>query len=218
MNILIADDHPLYRMALATMLAELDEDITVIEADNFNKVINCIRDDENKINLLLLDLYMSGGNWREIIAIIHTEKPDIPIIIISSSESIEDTTLAMESGAHGYIPKSLGKKEILDSIKLMLSSGISITPRISTMLNISSTGIKENEIQLAVNNLTPRQREVLIEIVAGKSNKSIARDLNMVEGTVKLHVAAILRTLSVSNRTQAALLASQIDLSNIKPD
>lgn len=206
MNILIADDHPLYREALGSMLMELDSNVNILEAETFQEVESYTDNIEVQIDLILLDLYMSDGDWKQVISDIRNTRPDTPLIVISSSESQEDANLVMESGAHGYIPKSLGKDEILHAIQLMISKEISIRPRISTPIKVS-------DINQAINYLTPRQREVLIEIGAGKSNKIIARELNMTEGTVKLHVAAILKTLGVQNRTQAALIATQINLS-----
>lgn len=217
MKILIADDHPLYRQALATILADLDEDVQILEAGTFDEVVEHTASEETPPDLILLDLYMSGGDWGTVIADLHRQRPEIPIIVISASDSRRDTERAMRAGSFGYIPKSLGKDEILGAIRLILSGSVSVQPRPddpSQCEVLHGVGLEhdKNELRARIANLTPRQRDVLQEIAAGKSNKLIARTLNMHEGTVKLHVASILKCLDVANRTQAAIIANQFDV------
>jgi DNA-binding NarL/FixJ family response regulator len=208
MNILIADDHPLYREALELVIKELDDEVVIHQAETFHEVLSQIDNHGVKLDLILLDLYMEGGNWKDIISKLAHEMPEVPVIVITSSESHEDAHQAMEAGAHGYIPKSLGKQDILNAINLIRSQNISIYPRLREN-NEHHKGEEEHERAIA--KLTPRQREVLIKIGAGKSNKIIARELSTTEGTVKLHVAAILKTLGVTNRTQAALISNRYE-------
>lgn len=214
MKILIADDHPLYREALATILTDLDRDVQILEAGSFHEVMALSTEAEPPFDLIMLDLYMSGGDWEAVIADLHQQCPATPIIVISASDSRRDTERAMRAGAFGYIPKSLGKQEILSAIRLILSGSLSVRPRPDDTPQPHGTEQEHDrdEWRSMIANLTPRQRDVLKEIAAGKSNKLIARALNMHEGTVKLHVASILKGLGVANRTQAALIASQIDV------
>lgn len=217
MKILIADDHPLYRQALATVLLDLDEDVQILEAGTFHEVEAFIASMETPFDLILLDLYMSGGDWGAVIAELHRQRPETPIIVISASDSRRDTDRAMRAGAFGYIPKSLGKQDILSAIRLILSGNVSVQPRpedASPWEAPQGAGLEHerNELRARIADLTPRQRDVLREIAVGKSNKLIARTLNMHEGTVKLHVASILKCLDVTNRTQAAIIVNQLDL------
>lgn len=217
MRILIADDHPLYREALATVLMDLDENVQILEAGTFDEVVQHTAGDEGTpLDLILLDLYMSGGDWGTVIADLHRQRPEIPIIVISASDSRRDTERAMRAGSFGYIPKSLGKQEILSAIRLILSGSVSVQPRSDDSSQCEALqgvglGHDRNELRARIANLTPRQRDVLREIASGKSNKLIARALNTHEGTVKLHVASILKCLGVANRTQAAIIANRLD-------
>lgn len=215
MKILIADDHPLYREALASALGDLDDEVEILEAGTFEEVV--AHSTETPLDLILLDLYMSGGDWGAMIAELRRGHPETPVIVISASDSRRDMERAMGAGAFGYIPKSLGKEEILSAIHLILSGNVSVQPRPpehaedQEVLHALSQVHGRNELRARIADLTPRQRDVLREIAAGKSNKLIARALNMTEGTVKLHVAAILKCLGVPNRTQAAIIANRLD-------
>lgn len=213
LNILIADDHPLYRGALASVLKELESDVHLLEASDFNETLGVIVDKEVSLDLILLDLFMSGGDWATVIEEIRKLRPRTPLVVISSSDSPRDAEQAMAAGCCGFIPKTLGKAQILDSLRLILSCGVNVTPRLGTGEQPSqpSDGELDAERLLQrVARLTPRQQEVLQELRHGKSNKLIARKLDMTEGTVKLHVAAILRQTGVANRTQAAILAHKL--------
>lgn len=213
MNILIADDHPLYREALAAVLDELEPGVKIFQADTFDDVIGCVSDMDVELDLILLDLYMGLGDWGAVIEKLRLCRPATPVIVISGSDSRRDAERAMKAGSYGYIPKSMKKDEILSAIRLILTSGVCVQPRdtqaccqpdMPVMMNRDDIGSR-----LAA--LTARQRDVLAEIGAGKSNKQIARSLGMTEGTVKLHVAAILKCLGMANRTQAAIIAHQLN-------
>lgn len=208
MNILIADDHPLYREALELVIRNLEDGLNIHHAESFQEVLQWIGEPGEKLDLILLDLYMGGGDWRDIIKILTEEMPETPVVVITSSESTEDAHQAMAAGAHGYIPKSLGKQDILNALKLIRSQNIAVYPRLNS--RTGDEGVAD-EHAAAISKLTPRQKEVLSKIGAGKSNKIIARELSTTEGTVKLHVAAILKTLGVTNRTQAALISNRYE-------
>ena len=212
LNILIADDHPLYRGALATALSELDSEVHVLEAADFSETMTFIVDGGIHLDLILLDLFMSGGDWPTVIEEIRGLRPSTPLVVVSSSDSARDAERAMAAGCSGFIPKALSKSQILDSLRLILSCGIHVTPRIEARERPQHSGVKvdTDAVHKSIESLTPRQREVLWELSDGKPNKLIGRKLNMSEGTVKLHVAAILRQTGVANRTQAAILAHKL--------
>ncbi|MCK8516515.1 response regulator transcription factor [Methylonatrum kenyense] len=216
-RILIADDHPLYRGALASVLAELESEVDILEAADFNDTMEFIVHRETSLDLILLDLFMSGGDWPTVIEEIRGLRPHTPLVVISSSDSPRDAERAMAAGCCGFIPKALGKDEILNSLRLILSCGVNVTPRVGEAKDKSDgSGVRLgiDGVRERVSQLTPRQNDVLQELRDGKSNKLIARKLNMTEGTVKLHVAAILRQTGVANRTQAAILAHKLEEEN----
>jgi DNA-binding NarL/FixJ family response regulator len=214
MNILIADDHPLYREALATVLDDLEPGVRVHQAATFDEVIARVLDPSLTFDLILLDLYMGAGDWNAVIEKVRVCCPQTPVIVISASASRADSERAMRAGAYGYIPKAMKTDEMLSAIRLIVTGGVCIQPR-DTGAEPDRSGISitcqcQKDIDSRLSLLTARQRDVLVEIGTGKSNKLIARSLGMTEGTVKLHVAAILKCLGMANRTQAAVVAHQL--------
>ncbi len=220
MKILIADDHPLYREALASVLDGLGPGVQIYQAETFDEVIECVSDRTVDLDLILLDLYMGAGDWGSVIEQLRERRPDTPIIVISGSDSREDAERAMNAGSFGYIPKSMKKDEMLSAIRLIVSGGVCVQPRDLKPAGGPSgaTATRTNDADSPIAQLTSRQREVLAELVAGRSNKLIARSLGMAEGTVKLHVAAILKCFGTSNRTQAAILAHRFIASQDRSD
>ncbi|CFX30462.1 Two-component response regulator [Candidatus Filomicrobium marinum] len=213
MNILVADDHPLYREALASILDGLGPNIRIFQAETFDEVIDCVSTINVDLDLILLDLYMGSGDWHSVVEKLHVCRPTTPVIVISGSDSRVDAERAMKAGCYGYIPKSMKKDEMLSAIRLILTGRVCIQPRNDGRPTNQSDppAIKPDSEDARIALLTSRQRDVLAEIGTGKSNKLIARSLGMTEGTVKLHVAAILKCLGTENRTQAALVAHQLN-------
>lgn len=213
MNILVADDHPLYREALVSVLDGLGPDIHIVQAETYAEVIERVSSHNVDFDLILLDLYMGAGDWSQIIEKLRLCQPGTPIIVVSGSDSPGDAERAIKAGSYGYIPKTMKKEEMLSAIRLLLTGQISIQPRggrrATDPSDAPATKPDSADNRLAL--LTGRQRDVLSEIGAGKSNKLIARTLGMTEGTVKLHVAAILKCLGTENRTQAAIVAHQFN-------
>lgn len=213
MNILIADDHPLYREALSTVLDGLGPGIRIFQAETFDEVVEQVSDRNIDLDLILLDLYMGAGDGGAVIEKLRVWRPRTPVIVISGSDSRKDAERAMKAGSYGYIPKSMKKDEMLSAIRLILTGGVCVQPRdmgpAAAFSDVPFSPTDEIDSRIAL--LTARQRDVLTEIGAGKSNKLIARTLGMTEGTVKLHVAAILKCLGMANRTQAAIAAHHLN-------
>ena len=136
---------------------------------------------------------------------IRQQLPDSLVVILSGTEDHRMIERALQHGARGYIPKSSPAKIMLNALQLVISGGIYIPPEI---LQNDSAGIITDEKDPG-DNLTPRQRDVLQQLADGKSNRDIGKVLNLTESTVRAHVAAILKTFNVSNRTQAVQHAMQ---------
>ena len=200
MQILIADDHPLYRDALSMLVQQLDTEVTTKTVCCYDEVIQHLRD-EDKPDLILVDLHMPGiGAWQGI-KTLRELSPEVPLVVISSSESEDDSTKALELGALGFIPKSLDGNSMINALRLIVENGVTIAPI-----------VKRSEIRKTASSLTKRQHEVLQRLANGESNKIIARKLELSEGTVKLHVRAVFSALNVSNRTQAVVSAEKLGL------
>ncbi len=196
MDVLIADDHPLYRDALGLLVKQLDEIVTTHSVTCYDQVIEHLQ--QNHIpDLILVDLHMPGMDVWQGMKMLRELCPETPVIVISSSESEEDSQKAIDHGVLGFIPKSLDGNSILNALKLILDNGVIITP-FSNRSSIQPTAT-----------LTHRQHEVLSQLAKGESNKAIARALGLSEGTVKLHVRAVFNALNVKNRTQAVIEAEK---------
>ncbi len=217
MKILIADDHDLFREGLRFVLQQLDASMQIIEAANFPEALEKSRQESN-LQVVLLDLAMPGMTWQEGLLALREHLLGVPIVILSASEEQPLVMQAVKLGASGFIPKSSNSKLMLGALRLVLSGGVYLPPALleSSITQKSSSVTGGNgDINISSSKnvlLTSRQREVLTLVGEGKSNKEIARLLDLSEGTVKLHVTAILKALKVNNRTRAVVAASQLGL------
>lgn len=212
MKILIADDHELFRDGLRHVLDQFEGPPTIIEASDFPQAIAAVQA-EKDIDIVLLDLTMPGMAWAEGLAKLKELLPsEVPVIVLSASDDRRHVLQAVNMGAAGFIPKTSSSRVMLSALKLVLSGGVYLPP---ALLDQSGPGGDDGAPvagETAIAALTPRQREVLALLGQGKSNKEIARVLELAEGTVKLHVTAILKALNVNNRTRAVVAASHLGL------
>ena len=213
MKILIADDHELFRDGLRHVLTQLDGTVSIVEASDYPQDI-ALTETEPGISIVLLDLGMPGMPWGDGLQSLRQTLPaDVPIIVLSASDDRRHVLQAVNLGAAGFIPKTSSSRVMLSALKLVLSGGVYLPPALLDQGSDGTTvapppGTPDNAAAF----LTPRQREVLALLGQGKSNKEIARVLQLAEGTVKLHVTAILKALNVNNRTRAVVAASQLGL------
>lgn len=201
-RVLVADDHPLMRAALRQAIAQQIEDAEILEASDFAQVGERLSEGEGA-DVVLLDLHMPGATGLIGLAMLRTEHPAIPVVVVSASEDPGTIQRAMEFGASGFVPKSAPIARIGEAVRAVLDGEI-WTPEVAPA--------PEEDAQLAerIASLTPQQLRVLAGIVEGKLNKQIAFEMNVAETTVKAHITVILRRLGVISRTQAALLASRL--------
>lgn len=211
MRILIGDDHLLFREGLRRLLEQLSAEATFADASTFDEMVAAV-EGEDSFDLILIDLQMPGWPGFSGIERICATVPDTPLVVVSASESQSDVRAALDAGASGYIPKSSSVKIMLSALNLVLAGGIYLPPSvIGADTAAAATGVHEVPKQATgAHMLTQRQWEVLNCLREGKSNKQIAYELGLSEGTVKIHVTAIFKTLGVKNRTQAVIVASEL--------
>lgn len=200
-TILIADDHPLFRQALAMAAANICPQARQVECANLPTALNeAVAADD--LMLILLDLKMPGAEGYSGIALLHSEKPGVPILVVSSADATQAAREAVRFGAVGFIGKdsdlSLIEQAIADAL-----SGKSIEAPHDTEID---------PVAAQIASLTPTQLKVLLGVMQGRLNKQIAYDLGISEATVKAHMTAILKKLDVQNRTQAVLAAKALGL------
>lgn len=210
MNILITDDHELFRDGLKLALAELGDKVAFLDAANGAEAI-AIAEDHPQLALHLLDLTLPGMDGFETLALFRQRFSHIPVAVLTASEDQVEAQRALANGARGFILKSAHRELILNALRLIVSGGIYIP---AMLLNLQETRGPDfaDPAPAASLSLTARQREVLTLMCEGKPNKVIARSLGLAERTVKTHVSAIFRALQVVNRTQAVVAARELAL------
>ncbi len=212
MHILLVDDHTLFREALFHVLNQLDNSVFILEAGNAEEAAQLVSRTRN-LDLVLLDIDLPGVDGLTALPELRELAPTIPIVVLSGSESASHVSRALENGAIGYVPKSCSSHEMLAALKIILQGDVYIPPRLMGKVGTPLiTPVNGTCATNATPPLTSRQIEVLELMTRGLPNKTIARTLNVAEGTIKLHVAAILRNLGVRNRTEAAIQASKLGL------
>ena len=215
MKILVADDHALFRDGLRYLLGQLGEPVEVLEAKDGAAALE-LAGAHPELELVLLDLGMPGVDGLAGLRLLRARSPAVPVVILSGSEEPADVRQALDAGALGFIPKSSTSQVMLSALRLVLSGGMYLPP--SYLERAQSVRVPLAASSLDSLGLTPRQLDVLRLLGQGHSNKEIARVLQLAEGTVKLHISAILRALGVDNRTRAVVAAARLlGLAGAKP-
>ena len=194
-RVLTVDDHQLLREGIAAVL-ESQEDMTLVaQASNGREAVDSFR--RMRPDVTLMDLRMPDMSGIEAITAIRGEFPDARIIVLTTYAGDAQAAAALKAGAAGYLLKNLVRKELLETIRAVHSGKRRVPPEIAT----------EIAEHVADDELTGRELEVLRRVAAGKSNKLIAAELDIAEGTVKTHMKSILPKLDASDRTHAVMIA-----------
>jgi DNA-binding NarL/FixJ family response regulator len=213
---LIADDDEFFRIALGFILKSKLHFAEIIETGSLDEAIERLSE-RHDISLALFDLAMPGMQSAASLAAVRDIHPDMKVVVVSASSRRSDILSALTAGINGYVPKGLGASDLAEAIGAILNGAVYVPPSIAGRASPS----EEAELPAARENqdgrghrtiefLTPRQREVLLLLVQGLSNKEIARKLKLGEGTVKIHMAALFRSLRVRNRQEAAAAGARL--------
>ncbi|MBQ1762772.1 MAG: response regulator transcription factor [Aquincola sp.] len=226
MNVMLVDDHALFREGLALLLRPLVDPLVVWEAGSCEEAL-ALLDKQAPLqpDLVLMDLGLPGMNGLEGIACFHERLPQCPVVALSSNDDRETVLRALDAGAMGFIPKSSSSAVFAAALRLIMAKGIylptsvlaapvsaarpaprSALPTVGTQVAaVSGAGPLPADL-----GITPRQSAVLALILQGMPAKLIARTLNLAPGTVKAHTSAVLRALNVTTRTQAVIEAGRL--------
>ena len=223
MKVLLVDDHPLILSALQAVIQGLGDDVTVVGAASGRQARQILREGSD-FELILLDLQLGDVDGFELLVELRANYPALPVVIVSASDRTSDVIRAVDLGAMGFVPKRASNATLFEALNLVMQGGIYVPPM--TLGSEPGEGKPEGDTvpsylaivreqseaadapapsTLAAIGLTPRQTDVLGLLLQGKPNKLIARELNLSVETVKDHVAAVLRALYVTSRTQAVL-------------
>jgi DNA-binding NarL/FixJ family response regulator len=234
MKVLLVDDHPLILSALQTVIKGLGDHVNVVGAGSARAAREALQKDDD-FDLVLLDLQLGDANGFDLLTEFRAGYPAIPVVVVSASDRASDVIRSIDLGAMGFVPKRATNESLFEALHMVMSGGIYVPPmsigsdappmaggRRSTDNPITSPsplhvvsqeangGSFQKQPSLASLGLTPRQTDVLALLLKGHPNKLIARELGLSVETVKDHVAAVLRALNVSSRTQAVLAVSQM--------
>ncbi len=201
-TVLIADDHPLFRQALALAVERVLPGVRIAEAGTLAAAAHAATTADD-LRLILLDLKMPGALGYSGIALLHAERPDVPILVVSSADAAAAADEVRAFGAIGFLPKDSDLPAIEATITAALGGRRQTTGRANQPVD---------SVRETVAGLTPMQLKVLLAVLDGQLNKQIAHALGISEATVKAHMTAIMRKLDVNNRTQAALVARSLGL------
>ena len=215
MHILIVDDHAFVCAGLKATLLDKMDDIKVTTTVRGDEVLSILA--KNQIDLIILDLFMPGGyGGFGLIGLLHERYPNLPIIVLSASENTSHIKKCMELGVIGFVTKSAPKEALFEAISKALNGEqfvpkylIESLPEVARVIDEVDLGIN---VEIIAELITDRQFDILNYISCGDSNKQIARGLGLSENTVKVHVSAMLKSLGLSNRTQAGILGQKLGL------
>jgi DNA-binding NarL/FixJ family response regulator len=217
---IVADDHELFRLALAELLGQQHGFARVHAVPSFDEALECLGREQDA-RLALFDLVMPGLNDAASLEAVRRAFPTVKVVVVSGSERREDILAALAAGVHGYIPKTMRLPAISAALSAVLDGGLFVPPALATLPPEATVEWPASLLAprpAALAGLTARQRDVLPLLREGRSNKEIARALGLGSGTVKVHVAAILRALGVASRAGvAAATPDAVATSGVRP-
>ena len=205
MKVLIADDHPLVRDALKRTLLLVEPGAQVLEAADYAGALQLMQTEP--LQLALLDLHMPGMDRVDGLRRLRLLFPQLPMAVASGEDDPVVIRATLSAGAVGFLPKSESPELLQQALRLVLGGGTYLPAQALADLRHGAPPPRPD-----ASGLTPRQLDVLRCLMRGQPNKLIARELGLTEGTVKIHIAAILRVLQARNRTEAVVVARDLGL------
>ncbi len=210
MRVLLIDDHALFRRGLQELLQRRGIDVVGAVGDG---QAGCELAQARRPDVILLDLRMPGLHGLSVLERLNRSRIEVPVVMLTTSIEEHDLVQSLRAGARGYLLKDMEPDELIDSLHQVVAGQTAIAPEMAGVLaKVVQGDDSPRHRGDRFSELTPRELEILCHVAEGQSNKAIARDLGITDGTVKLHVRSILRKLGVSSRVEAAVLAVEQDL------
>ncbi|HUF19858.1 MAG TPA: response regulator [Burkholderiales bacterium] len=204
-RVLLVDDHTLFRSGVKALLqGEAGFQVVGEAAESFDGVKKAA---DLTPDVVLLDLHMPGISGKDAVSQFREAAPGARIVMLTVSEDADDLVDSLRAGACGYLLKKIETGTLLDAIRRAADGDSVISAEMTGKLVRGLQSSREPATSPEKDSLTPREREILVHLARGGSNKEIARSLDLAESTVKIHVQNILRKLNLSSRVQAAVYA-----------
>ena len=212
MRVLLIDDHTLFRSGLQELLRR--QGIRVAAAVGTGAE-GCRLAAELRPDVVLLDMRMPEMDGLDVLQTLREQEPAMPVVMLTTSREERDLVECLRNGAQGYLLKDMEPEELVSALDDVLAGKTVVAPDMAGVLAKVVQGDRPAERgRSPFSILTRREREILCHLAAGRSNKAIARELDISDGTVKLHVKSILRKLEVHSRVEAAVIAVEKALCN----
>ncbi len=209
-RLLIADDHPLFRLALVQAIREIMPEADVLEADTL-MTARAVLAAHLDIDLVLLDLHMPGNRGLIGLVELRAEYPSVAVAMISANDDPAVIRRALNYGAAGYIPKRADLNAIKTGLRAVLNCEEYVPEELRAAVAAGQSSNADRELAKRLSSLTPQQLRVLVLVAEGQLNKQIADVLSIQERTVKAHLTSIFEKLGVRNRTQASAILHQLE-------
>jgi len=207
LNLLVVEDHALVREGLLATLKNLGAETQTFGVPGANEAIGVLENQD--IDMMILDLMLPGTKGQTFLPLVRRRFPTVPVVILSALDDADTVSRVMKAGASGYVSKSGSSSELLEALRAVLSGEIYLPPKLRELTNRSETAHGEGKPLAQRFGLTAAQVRVLELLSEGRSNRQIGELLGLTEGTVKIHVSAIIKAMGVNNRSEAALMASR---------
>jgi DNA-binding NarL/FixJ family response regulator len=210
LKLLVVEDHALVREGLARLLRQLEDGVEVTESADFEAALGVL-DNERDFDLVLLDLALPGIDGFAGLNILRQRYPALPVAVVSAFDDVPTVSRVMNNGASGFIPKAFSGDELLNAVREVLAGNIFRPGSMQSAKIDDATPLppQRGSVHPSEVGLTDRQAQVLALMVRGMSNREIAEQLDLSEGTVKIHATAVFKALGVTSRTQALVAASR---------
>jgi DNA-binding NarL/FixJ family response regulator len=207
LKILVVEDHALVREGLLATLKNLAVETQTFGVADANKAIGVLEAED--IDMLILDLMLPGIKGQTFLPLVRRRFPTVPVVILSAMDDADTVSRVMKAGASGFVSKSGSSTDLLAALRAVLSGEIYLPPKLRELTNRSDIAQADGRSLAQRFGLTVAQARVLELLTDGRSNRQIGELLGLTEGTVKIHVSAIMKAMGVTNRSEAALLANR---------
>jgi DNA-binding NarL/FixJ family response regulator len=212
-RLLIADDHPLFRLALLQIVRDVVPSAELLEADSL-AAARAVLAAHADVDLVLLDLHMPDTHGLMGLAALRAEHPEIAVVMISAHDDPRTIARALAYGAAGFIPKRSDVARLRDALQAVLACEDYVPPELQPAVAAHPPAADDAALAHRLASLTAQQFKVLIQVAEGRLNKQIADSLQISERTVKAHLTALFDKLGVRNRTQAGVLLRALELTD----
>ena len=207
LNLLVVEDHALVREGLLATVKNLGDETKTFGVADANEAIGVLEKED--IDLMILDLMLPGTKGQTFLPVVRRRFPTVPVVILSAMDDAETVSRALKAGASGFVSKSGSSSDLLEALRAVLSGEIWLPAKLRELTNRSESAQGEGKTLAQRFGLTVAQARVLELLIEARSNRQIGEVLGLTEGTVKIHVSAIMKAMGVNNRSEAALLATR---------